>query len=192
MANRQSAEQLTIGMKKADSMGKIADASWVGELMRTPGPSPGHQLIVQNMMRCLLTEIGDKYVVLQAPCDLQLSAYKFRQPDLMLISIERSHIIEEHAVTSPPDMVAEVLSHSSRPLDCSVKMKEYAAFGIREYWLIDPEKRQIEQYVLRSDMAGYDLKQVFKENDNVCILECTKKLFATSELFAASRAYLKK
>ncbi len=47
-----------------------------------------------------------------------------------------------------PDFVVEVLSKGSSRRDRVVKFKDYAQHGITEYWIIDPKKQIIEQYIL--------------------------------------------
>jgi Uma2 family endonuclease len=42
-----------------------------------------------------------------------------------------------------PAIVIEVVSRSSRNRDYKEKPEEYLQFGIREYWIIDIEKRQM-------------------------------------------------
>ncbi len=42
-----------------------------------------------------------------------------------------------------PALVGEVVSTQSASRDYEVKRLEYLAFGILEYWIIDPEKRQV-------------------------------------------------
>lgn len=50
-----------------------------------------------------------------------------------------------------PDFIVEVLSPSTERIDREIKFKDYAAHGVAEYWLVDPEQQTIEQYVLRGD-----------------------------------------
>jgi Uma2 family endonuclease len=57
-----------------------------------------------------------------------------------------------------PDFIAEVLSDSTEANDRGVKFDDYAAHGVREYWLIDPESRVVEQYDLMGDVYGLRLK----------------------------------
>ena len=47
-----------------------------------------------------------------------------------------------------PDLVVEVLSPSTEQHDRHVKFEDYAAHGTDEYWIVDPERRAIEQYLL--------------------------------------------
>jgi Uma2 family endonuclease len=48
-----------------------------------------------------------------------------------------------------PDLVIEVISPSSRSKDSVRKLHDYAALGVPEYWLIDPEAHTLERLVLR-------------------------------------------
>src|SRR3954454_3374256 len=46
----------------------------------------------------------------------------------------------------PADLVVEIICHESRTLDSVQKFREYEQGGVREYWLIDPERREAEFY----------------------------------------------
>ncbi|MEW6209961.1 MAG: Uma2 family endonuclease, partial [Acidobacteriota bacterium] len=51
----------------------------------------------------------------------------------------------------PADLVIEVISPESRARDRGDKFYEYEQGGVREYWLIDPLRRQAEFYQLKED-----------------------------------------
>jgi Uma2 family endonuclease len=71
-----------------------------------------------------------------------------RVPDTFFVRRERQHIIEQTVVPQPPDMAVEVVSPDSRTRDRDEKLREYADFGITEYWIIDPMLEQVEVFVL--------------------------------------------
>ncbi len=54
-----------------------------------------------------------------------------------------------------PDFAVEVLSASTAANDRGVKFDDYAAHGVTEYWIIDPDTETVEQYRLAND--GYEL-----------------------------------
>ncbi|MGB3617329.1 MAG: Uma2 family endonuclease [Catalinimonas sp.] len=60
-----------------------------------------------------------------------------------------------------PDWIVEVVSASTEARDRGVKFVDYAAHGVREYWLIDPEAETIEQYVLQG--GAYELHRKQRE-----------------------------
>ena len=64
-----------------------------------------------------------------------------------------------------PDFVAEVLSPSTQTNDRRLKKRDYAAHGIGEYWIVDPEAQTIEQQVLQGE--DYQCQGVWKGDDLV-------------------------
>jgi Uma2 family endonuclease len=64
----------------------------------------------------------------------------------MFISKERQHIVKHDCVDGAPNLVVEIISPSSTHIDRVKKKKQYAEFGVREYWLIDPD-RQIAKFL---------------------------------------------
>jgi Uma2 family endonuclease len=57
-----------------------------------------------------------------------------------------------------PDFVVEVLSDSTAKNDRETKFQDYAAYGVGEYWIVDPEKQIVEQYFLQDEQYELLLK----------------------------------
>ncbi len=73
------------------------------------------------------------------------------EPDICFFNAARAAAFTPHTIIFPaPDFIAEVLSQSTAERDRGVKFEDYAAHGVREYWIIDPEQQHIEQYVLHA------------------------------------------
>jgi Uma2 family endonuclease len=51
----------------------------------------------------------------------------------------------------PADLVVEVISTGSRGIDRGQEFYEYEQGGVPEYWLIDPERKQVEFYLRGKD-----------------------------------------
>jgi len=66
-------------------------------------------------------------------------------PDGMIVC-DRSKI-KFDGVHGAPDLVVEVLSPGTAKNDRRHKMDVYAASGVREYWIVDPANKSVEQYL---------------------------------------------
>ena len=78
-----------------------------------------------------------------------------RIPDLLFISRQRQHLLEEAHFEGAPDLAMEIVSPDSQERDEDDKYKEYETFGIREYWIIAPLAKRIDVYHL-SDHGKYE------------------------------------
>jgi Uma2 family endonuclease len=138
-----------------------------GELFMVPAPIPYHQDILGKLFVLLNDfvkrhKLGRIYV---APCDVILSEGEdIVQPDIFFISKEREHIIEEKNIRGAPDLIVEVLSPSTMKLDRTLKMRRYAEFGVREYWLADPVEKEIEVLTLKGEI--YESMGVFGDEES--------------------------
>ena len=66
-------------------------------------------------------------------------------PDMMVVC-DRDKI-KWDGVHGTPDFVVEVLSPSTAKDDKKYKKEVYAKCGVREYWIVDPVSKSIEQYL---------------------------------------------
>lgn len=80
------------------------------------------------------------------------------EPEICFFDRETAAGFADNQMKFPaPSFVVEVLSPSTAKVDRGVKFNDYAAHGVREYWIIDPEPEIIEQYLLNADGA-YELE----------------------------------
>ena len=115
------------------------------------GPSIPHELIVAFLYHALLNfararKLG---VVFFAGARVRLWKDTIRVPDIVFVSNEhREKITRPFCETA--DLVMEVVSESreDRKRDLILKKAEYAKAGISEYWIVDPELRQITVFKL--------------------------------------------
>lgn len=90
---------------------------------------------------------GKRCTAIADGTDLYLTEKDRFVPDMMVVC-DRDKI-QEDGVHGAPDLVAEVLSPSTAKNDRMHKKTVYGACGVREYWIVDPKNRTIEQYLLR-------------------------------------------
>jgi Uma2 family endonuclease len=111
-----------------------------GELFVTPSPRTLHQKVVTQLayyLSALLKEnpLGQVFV---APLDVVFSDFDVVEPDLVYVSRERASVLTEKNIQGAPDLVVEVLSETTEKRDLTLKLRLYARYGVKEYWIINP------------------------------------------------------
>jgi Uma2 family endonuclease len=72
------------------------------------------------------------------------------EPDIAFWNAARAMDFAGDQMKFPaPDFIAEVLSASTEKTDRGIKSEDYGAHGVREYWLVDPQREQIEKHLLK-------------------------------------------
>ncbi|MFQ5633423.1 MAG: Uma2 family endonuclease [bacterium] len=127
-----------------------------GELFMSTAPTPNHQKIVFNLLGAFFNYLKEHPVgkVFPAPVEVFFSETNIVQPDIVFVSNERTNIIKPAQIQGAPDLVVEVLSPGTEKRDRTVKMKMYAKFGVREYWMAKEETGVVE--VLRLKKGRLD------------------------------------
>ena len=121
-----------------------------GELIVAPAPNSAHQR-VDAKLGWRLAQFVEQWglgQVFSAPYDVVLSETDVVQPDLLFISNERAYIITPANARGAPDLVVEIISPSTAERDRSLKRALYARYGVREYWLVDPDTRIVTVLLL--------------------------------------------
>src|SRR4051794_36056985 len=109
-----------------------------------PMPTMRHQLIVMflsDVLRAFL-KARDAGRLLVAPFRIRLSPKQIREPDVMVMLSENAHRMNNE-YWEGADLVVEVVSEEGRQRDLEIKRAEYAAAGIPEYWIVDPQQNTI-------------------------------------------------
>jgi len=148
-----------------------------GELFMSPAPSIKHQSILRNLFRIidkfvLENELGE---VLFAPCDVIFSNINIMQPDILYISNENLEILTTLNIKGAPDLIIEILSPSTIENDRIYKKLVYEKFGVKEYWIVDPQEEIIEVWSLKN--ARFQLFHKAKKTEKL-----TSKLLEDLEL----------
>lgn len=74
------------------------------------------------------------------------------EPDICFWGNEKAATFNDETMLHPaPDFVVEILSRRTTKIDRTIKFQDYAQHGVREYWIIDPNKQLVEQYGLLTE-----------------------------------------
>jgi Uma2 family endonuclease len=78
-----------------------------------------------------------------------------RCPDVMFVSKTRSEQLRRTYVDGAADLAVEIISPDSVKRDRSEKFSEYACGGVREYWIIGPDRKTAEFFEIGDDGRYY-------------------------------------
>lgn len=135
-----------------------------GEFIMTAMPAPLHQLVAANLTTYLHLYVKQKKLgKVYASVDVYISEITVLQPDICFLSNERASINDGKKFNGLPDLVVEILSDSTEQRDRTFKFREYAIGGAKEYWVVSPEKKEIEIY--KNTERGFQLVKIFKPDD---------------------------
>lgn len=74
-----------------------------------------------------------------------------RSPDILFVAKKNVSRFKKNHLDGPADLVVEIISPGSQSVDRGEKYFEYEAGGVKEYWLIDPLRKQAEFYLRGRD-----------------------------------------
>ena len=121
-----------------------------GELIMTPAPGTGHQWVVACLFDRLRAHVRERDigVVLDSPLDVILSEKNTIQPDLVYVDRARCNLLRKRGIDGAPTLLVEVISPTRPTFDRREKKKLYARHRVPHYWIVDPETRRLEGFVL--------------------------------------------
>ena len=78
------------------------------------------------------------------------------EPDVVVVC-DRDKITSKY-ICGAPDFVLEVISGSTKRKDMLLKSYKYLEAGVREYWIMDPDKRTLTKYDFQKDETTPQIK----------------------------------
>ena len=84
------------------------------------------------------------------------------QPDLMVIC-DRDKITKKGCIGAPT-WIIEIVSPSTSRRDYLTKLNLYAEYGVKEYWIVNPDREAVTVYQLDNDLlpAAYTFRDTIK------------------------------
>ncbi|MCI8646210.1 MAG: Uma2 family endonuclease [Firmicutes bacterium] len=125
-----------------------------GELYMMSPPGMIHQKLVFQLGRQIGNYIASNHgecEVFPAPFAVFLNedSYTYVEPDLSIICDKSK--LDDRGCNGAPDWVIEIVSPSSKRMDCLVKLLKYRDAGVREYWIVNPEKEIVLTYFFNGE-----------------------------------------
>ena len=142
-----------------------------GQLYYMSAPSRIHQEILNSINNTIYNYIRSRNgncKVYPAPFAVKLFADDDKtvvEPDISVICDPDK--LTDRGCTGAPDWIVEITSPSTASHDHIRKLHLYADAGVREYWIIDPEKKSIYVYHLEEtkfETTAYTFKDRIKAN----------------------------
>lgn len=116
-------------------------------VLMSPRPSVNHNTVAGNIFILLHQYLKGKTCRPFADgVDLYLTEKDRFVPDGMVVCNRGK--IKADGVHGAPDLVIEVLSPGTARYDRGKKMRAYEKAGVREYWIVNPADKTVEQYLL--------------------------------------------
>ena len=148
-----------------------------------PSLSRKHQSILGELhvqfYNFLRGKPGEVYL---APFDVRLNADSYDdtvvQPDLVIVCDKSK--LDDKGCIGAPDMVIEILSPSTFAHDKVLKFNKYLQYGVREYWIVEPESKIVSVNVLHD---GTYVVSAYAEADDIPVRVLAGCSIALSEVF---------
>ena len=146
-------------------------------------PSVEHQRVLRGLFGQLYVFLeGKPCEVFSAPFDVRLNADgkddDVVQPDLLVVC-DKTKL--DKTCNGAPDMIIEILSPSSVQRDSFIKLMKYQKYGVREYWIVDPESQAVNVFLLEN---GKYTVTTYTKNDHIPVHVLSGCTINLSDVFA--------
>ena len=154
--------------------------TWFDDIRRELIDGFIHLMSAPNVIHAQLSNLLNFFVTLfvrqnkgkcrifHAPFDVRLpknnetdddKIYNVVQPDICVICDLSK--LDYRGCIGAPDLIVEVLSHSTAKKDWTKKYDLYEESGVREYWIVDPKAKNVHTFILQPD-GKYNTGTVYK------------------------------
>lgn len=125
-----------------------------GQIHYMAPPNRRHQQILLSLSRSIADYIDQN----AGSCEVDISPFavflneddrNYVEPDISVICDKNK--LTDKGCDGAPDWIIEIVSPGSRRMDYFIKLFKYRTAGVREYWIVDPEKNRILVYSFESE-----------------------------------------
>ena len=137
-----------------------------GQIYNMAPPNRRHQDIAVE----LLTTINNYIKSKDGSCKPYIAPFAvflneddktYVEPDISVICAPEK--LTDKGCRGAPDWIIEIVSPGSRRMDYSIKLFKYRSAGVREYWIVDPDKNRIMVHdLVHEDVNEYTFSDSVK------------------------------
>ncbi len=164
IAEKKKYPEIDYELLEESPQGQLID----GKLVMPPSLSLNHQFVNGKLFMSISQHLEKNSLgglCLFYPIDVVLDEKNTFQPDLIYISNERKIELHYDRIIGAPDLIIEILSPSTAYYDLKQKKDFYERFGVKEYLIVDPIKKDAELYSLVNQ--EFLLKQKEPQNGTI-------------------------
>jgi Uma2 family endonuclease len=124
-----------------------------GQIYYMAAPGCAHQALLRELSFAFISHQkanNGNCRTFFAPCAVfpAQDEYNYIEPDLFILcpKNDKDDRLRADGCHGGPDFVLEIVSPSSKTMDYITKLGIYAAAGVQEYWIVDPETERVVVY----------------------------------------------
>ncbi len=155
-----------------------------GELYMVPSPTVEHQRIALKLATLLkyYVDSHNSGEIFTAPIDVLFSPENTTVPDIIFISSDKSTIINPKNIQGTPDLIIEILL-SNKNRDRVEKLKLYQEFGVKEYWVVDPQEQTITTYLYYEASQKFSTEKTYNRSNRISVTVLPGCSFELKQIF---------
>ena len=125
-----------------------------GKIYYMAPPSRKHQQLLLSLSRSIADYIDSNH----GSCEVDIAPFavflnaddkNYVEPDISVVCDPNK--LNDKGCVGAPDWIIEIVSPGSRHMDYFTKLFKYRTAGVREYWIVDPDKDRVTVYNFDSD-----------------------------------------
>ncbi len=136
----------------------------------TPCPNTRHQRLVGRLhyeIESALRAAPGTGQIFLSPFDVVFTEWDVVEPDLLFIAADQGHILTNANVQGSPALVVEILSPSTRKRDQGIKRQLFDRAGVRECWMVDPERDIVRVFRRETDGSFVEAPRLMESGESL-------------------------
>ncbi|WP_041237856.1 Uma2 family endonuclease [Gloeothece citriformis] len=140
-----------------------------GKIYQKMSPQGTPHAVTITLVRRVFAQGLGETVLIRTQLPIRLNNYSEPEPDVAVVIPDELRYVAHHPYPEDILLLIEVADKTLKR-DCQLKAKEYANSGIKDYWVLDVNKRQL--YLFRDPTEeGYSSQVILSEDEEASPLD---------------------